>query len=140
MLFQASWEESQWTSSRSCSSSFCSGRRSDSSLSAIGCKDSASDGIPSHWRRRLGGAPVLPLRRLARAGGVLMTANGIAQCVFFLVVLIALAKPLGTFMAQVYEGERTFLHPVLGPVERVIYRLTGTDPEEGMTWKTYALA
>ncbi len=69
-----------------------------------------------------------------------MTANGIFQCVLYMVVLIALAKPLGTWMARVYEGQRTPLDPVLGPVERLTYRVCGVDPAEGMTWKTYALA
>jgi len=69
-----------------------------------------------------------------------MTVNGILQCTLYMVVLIGLARPLGAYMARVYEGERTFLHPLLGPVERVLYRLSGVDPEEGMTWKNYALA
>src|SRR5574342_1358892 len=62
------------------------------------------------------------------------------QLVFYIVVLIALAKPLGSFMAKVYQGERTFLDPVLRPVERLIYRLSGVKPEEEMNWKTYAIA
>jgi potassium-transporting ATPase potassium-binding subunit len=69
-----------------------------------------------------------------------MTANGILQCVLYLVVLIGLVKPLGIFMARVYEGERTPLDAVLKPVERLLYRFCGVDPDEGMTWKTYALA
>lgn len=69
-----------------------------------------------------------------------MTITGIAQIVLYLVVLIGLAKPLGSFMARTYRGERTFLHPVLEPVERVLYRLFGIDPAQEMTWKTYALA
>jgi K+-transporting ATPase ATPase A chain len=69
-----------------------------------------------------------------------MTANGILQCALYLVVLIGLAKPLGTWIARVYEGEKTPLDPVLGPVERLLYRFCGVDPDEGMTWKTYALA
>lgn len=69
-----------------------------------------------------------------------MTANGIFQCALYMVVLIGLAKPLGTWMAWVYEGKHTPLDPVLGPVERLTYRVCGVDPEEGMTWKTYALA
>jgi K+-transporting ATPase ATPase A chain len=69
-----------------------------------------------------------------------MTANAILQCGFFLVVLLALAKPLGAWMAWVYEGRPTPLDPVLGPVERLAYRVCGVDPEQGMTWKTYALA
>ncbi len=62
------------------------------------------------------------------------------QLIFYLVVLLALAKPLGSFMARVYLGERTFLDPVLGPVERLIYRLCGVKPEEEMNWKVYAVA
>ena len=69
-----------------------------------------------------------------------MTVNGLVQCVLYLVVLIGLAKPLGTYMARVYEGEKTPLDPVLKPVERLLYRFCAVDPEEGMTWKTYALA
>jgi K+-transporting ATPase ATPase A chain len=62
------------------------------------------------------------------------------QLIFYLVVLLALAKPLGAFMAKVYQGERTFLDTVLGPVERLVYRLSGVKPEEEMNWKTYAIA
>ena len=62
------------------------------------------------------------------------------QLIFYIVVLLALAKPLGSFMAKVYQGERTFLDRVLGPVERFIYRLSGVKPEEDMNWKTYAIA
>ncbi len=62
------------------------------------------------------------------------------QLIFYVVVLIALAKPLGTFMARVYQGERTFLDPVFRPLERVIYRAAGVHPEEEMNWKVYAIA
>ncbi len=62
------------------------------------------------------------------------------QLIFYFVVLLALAKPLGSFMAKVYQGERTFLDRVLGPVERLIYRLSGVKPDEDMNWKTYAIA
>ncbi|MGB8212367.1 MAG: potassium-transporting ATPase subunit KdpA [Anaerolineales bacterium] len=62
------------------------------------------------------------------------------QLIFYMVVLIALAKPLGTFMARVYQGERTFLDPVLRPVEKLIYRLSGVHPDEEMNWKVYAIA
>jgi K+-transporting ATPase ATPase A chain len=61
------------------------------------------------------------------------------QIIFYLVVLLALAKPLGSFMAKVYQGERTFLDRVLGPLERLIYRISGIKPEENMNWKTYAV-
>ncbi len=62
------------------------------------------------------------------------------QIIFFLVVLLALAKPLGSFMAKVYQGEHTFLDRVLGPVERFIYRVSGVKADEDMNWKTYAIA
>jgi len=62
------------------------------------------------------------------------------QIGLYLIVLLLLVKPLGSFMAKVYEGERTFLSPVLGPVERLIYRITGVKPQEEMDWKTYAFA
>ncbi len=69
-----------------------------------------------------------------------MTANGFLQVGIYMVVLIALAKPLGGFMARVYEGERTFLDAILGPLERLIYRVCGVDPDEGMDWKAYTVA
>lgn len=69
-----------------------------------------------------------------------MTANGILQLLLYVVVLVALAKPLGGFMARVYEGRRTWLDPVLGPIERLIYRLCGIGPGDEMGWKTYAVA
>lgn len=62
------------------------------------------------------------------------------QLIFYMVVLIALAKPLGTFMARVYQGERTFLDPVFRPIEKLIYRLCGVRPDEEMNWKVYAIA
>ncbi len=61
------------------------------------------------------------------------------QLIFYIVVLIALAKPLGSFMAKVYQSERTFLDPVLVPVERIIYRLSGINAGEDMNWKTYTM-
>ena len=62
------------------------------------------------------------------------------QLIFYVVVLLLLAKPLGSYMAKVYQGEHTFLVRVLGPVERFIYSLAGVKPEEEMNWKTYAIA
>jgi len=62
------------------------------------------------------------------------------QLIFYIVVLLALAKPLGSFIAKVYQGEHTFLDCVLGSVERFIYRLSGVKPDEEMNWKTYAIA
>ncbi len=62
------------------------------------------------------------------------------QLIIYLVVLIALAKPLGLYMTRVYEGEHTFLAPVLRPVEKIIYRISGVHPDEEMNWKIYAIA
>jgi len=62
------------------------------------------------------------------------------QLILYIVVLLLLAKPLGSFMVKVYQGERTFLDRLLGPVERFIYRVSGVKPDEDMNWKTYAIA
>ena len=67
-----------------------------------------------------------------------MTANGIFQLVFFVAVLLALVKPLGAYMARVYEGRRLLLDRVLGGVERLIYRAAGVWPNAEMGWKAYA--
>ena len=68
-----------------------------------------------------------------------MTANGVVQLVFYLVVLLVLAKPLGAYMARVYEGRRVALDRALGWLERLIYRVSGISPKTEMGWKTYAL-
>ncbi len=67
-----------------------------------------------------------------------MTANGILQLILYLAVLIALVKPLGSYMARVYEGESCWLDYILGPLERLIYRMFGIRPEDEMSWKAYA--
>ena len=69
-----------------------------------------------------------------------MTANGYLQLAFYVVVLIALAKPLGAYMARIYEGEPAFLNRIGAPLERVIYRVCGVDPEREMRWTEYAVA
>src|SRR5579871_531783 len=69
-----------------------------------------------------------------------MTANGIFQIVVYLVVLLLLVKPLGLYMANIYEGKPTLLSRAFGPFERLIYRLCGTSETEEMSWQTYALA
>ncbi|HET7509297.1 MAG TPA: potassium-transporting ATPase subunit KdpA, partial [Solirubrobacterales bacterium] len=68
-----------------------------------------------------------------------MTSNGILQIALYLLVLIALVKPLGAYMARVYEGEPCGLDRLLGPLERGIYRLSGVRPDEEMDWQVYAL-
>ncbi len=60
------------------------------------------------------------------------------QNILLLLALLALAPPLGAFMARVLEGERTFLHPVLGPLERGLLRLMGVQPDQEMGWAAYA--
>jgi K+-transporting ATPase ATPase A chain len=62
------------------------------------------------------------------------------QLILYVVVLLLLVKPLGSYMAKVYQGGHTFLDRVLGPVERFIYRLSGVRSNEDMNWKTYAIA
>jgi potassium-transporting ATPase potassium-binding subunit len=69
-----------------------------------------------------------------------MTANGSLQIFLLLLVVLLITKPLGGFMARVYGRERTWLDPVMRPVERVLYRLTGVDESHEMDWKEYALA
>jgi hypothetical protein len=67
-----------------------------------------------------------------------MTAQGYAQLALYLVVLLALVKPLGWYMARVYEGRSVGIDRLLGPLERLFYRLLGTRPDKGMRWKEYA--
>jgi K+-transporting ATPase ATPase A chain len=69
-----------------------------------------------------------------------MTANGWLQISVFLLVILALTKPLGVFMARVFAGERTFLDPALRPIERGLYRLTGVDEKHEMRWTEYTVA
>src|SRR5215510_13976390 len=67
-----------------------------------------------------------------------MTFNGWLQILLFIAIIIAIAKPIGVFMTHIFNGERTFLHPVLRPLERIIYRLTGVDEKREMRWTEYA--
>ncbi|MEA3153685.1 MAG: potassium-transporting ATPase potassium-binding subunit [Betaproteobacteria bacterium] len=69
-----------------------------------------------------------------------MCANGYLQLGFYMVVLIALAKPLGAYMARIYQGEPAVLNTMGASFERVIYRVCGVDPAEEMRWTRYALA
>jgi len=69
-----------------------------------------------------------------------MTFNGILQIVLYLIVLVAITKPLGWYMARVFQGQPVGIDRVLRPVERIFYRLCGTREDEEMDWKTYALA
>jgi K+-transporting ATPase ATPase A chain len=69
-----------------------------------------------------------------------MTANGWFQIFLVLGVIFAVTKPLGIFMTRVFNREKTFLDPVLRPVEKIVYRLTGVDEKHEMRWTEYAVA
>ncbi len=68
-----------------------------------------------------------------------MTTSGWIQIIFFLAVIFAITKPMGLFMARVFNREKTFLDPVMRPVERLLYRMTGVDEQHEMKWTEYAI-
>jgi potassium-transporting ATPase potassium-binding subunit len=67
-----------------------------------------------------------------------MTLLGVAQIVVFFVIVLAITKPIGTFMYRVFEGERTFLHPIFRPLERLIYKVAGVREDEEQSWVRYS--
>ena len=67
-----------------------------------------------------------------------MTALAFLKIAVYFLLVLAVTKPLGLYMRRVFSGERTFLDPVLGPVERLVYRLGGVDPKKEQDWKAYA--
>jgi potassium-transporting ATPase potassium-binding subunit len=67
-----------------------------------------------------------------------MTFIGILQILVFFAIIVVVTKPVGSFMHRVFEGQRTFLHPVLGPIERLIYRVSGIREDEEQTWVHYS--
>jgi potassium-transporting ATPase potassium-binding subunit len=69
-----------------------------------------------------------------------MTLNGWLQIALYVGVLLLCVKPLGLYMARVFSGERTFLDPVMRPVERLIYAVSGVDPRQEQHWTTYTAA
>jgi potassium-transporting ATPase potassium-binding subunit len=69
-----------------------------------------------------------------------MTANGWLQIIVFLALILAVTKPMGVFLTRVFSRERTFMDPVLRPIERLLYRLTGVDENHEMRWTEYAFA
>jgi K+-transporting ATPase ATPase A chain len=69
-----------------------------------------------------------------------MTAIGWLQAIIFFLLVLAVTKPLGTYMARVFQGERTWLTPIFAPLEKLIYRLCGVREDEEMTWYAYALS
>ena len=68
-----------------------------------------------------------------------MTANGWLQILSFFALVLVCAKPLGTYMARVFERERTFADPLFRPIERLIYRLSGIDESHEMRWTEYSI-
>ncbi len=69
-----------------------------------------------------------------------MTANGWLQFAIYSIVLILTVRPVGIYLARVFEGERTWLDPLLRPIERLIYRLCGVNADQEMNWREYAFA
>jgi len=69
-----------------------------------------------------------------------MTINGWLQILFFLVLVFLVTKPMGVFMARVFNREKTFMDPVLRPIERLLYRVTGVDEDHEMRWTEYAVS
>jgi K+-transporting ATPase ATPase A chain len=77
----------------------------------------------------------------AVAGEILvMSANGWFQIGLFLLVIFALTKPIGAYIARVFNGEKTFLDGLMRPLERTLYRLIGVDERHEMRWTEYAIA
>src|SRR5213592_922209 len=68
-----------------------------------------------------------------------MTINGWLQILFFFLIILLVTKPLGIFMAHVFNREKTFLDPVLRPIERSVYKLTGVNESREMRWTEYAV-
>lgn len=69
-----------------------------------------------------------------------MTPNGWFQIAFFFSLVLLIAKPLGVYMARVFEGQRTFADPIFTPIERLLYRLTCVDEKHEMRWTEYSLS
>ena len=69
-----------------------------------------------------------------------MTLNGWLQIFFFLLLVFLVTKPVGIFMTRVFNREKTFMDPVLRPVERLLYRVTGVDENHEMRWTEYAVS
>src|ERR1700679_2696978 len=69
-----------------------------------------------------------------------MSLNGWRQIALFIALILVLAKPMGSYMTRVFERRRTWLDPVLVPCERLLYKLTGINPDEEMRWTQYAVA
>src|SRR5215813_5486814 len=69
-----------------------------------------------------------------------MTSDGWLQIALFGVIVIAITRPLGGYMSRVFAGERTFLSPLMRPVERLVYWCCGVDATEEQPWRSYAIS
>ena len=69
-----------------------------------------------------------------------MPLADLVQIALYLGLVVAVAKPVGTYLFKVFSGERTFLHPVLGRVEKSIYRFAKVDPDSEMSWSAYTIS
>jgi K+-transporting ATPase ATPase A chain len=69
-----------------------------------------------------------------------MTLTGWVEIVVFIAIIGLLTRPLGGYLAKVYAGERTLLQPLIGPIERTLYRLAGVKPEAEQSWYRYAIS
>jgi K+-transporting ATPase ATPase A chain len=69
-----------------------------------------------------------------------MTINGWVQIALYCAIIIAITKPFGGYMTRVFNGERTFLSPILRPIERAFYAISRVDEKEDQHWLTYAIA
>ncbi len=69
-----------------------------------------------------------------------MTLNGWLQIILYLIILVLLVKPLGLYMAKVYQGERTILSPVIRPLEHLAYRVAKVNSTDEMDWKNYSIS
>src|SRR5215510_5504002 len=67
-----------------------------------------------------------------------MTSIGVLQILVFFGLILLVTKPIGLFMSRLFQGERTFLHPIFGPVERLIYRVCGIREAQEQRWTQYA--
>ena len=69
-----------------------------------------------------------------------VTVNSVVQVLVFMLLVLLVTKPMGLYMTKVFAGERTWLSPVLVPVERLLYRWSGVNPEEEQKWTGYIIA
>jgi K+-transporting ATPase ATPase A chain len=69
-----------------------------------------------------------------------MTVNGWLQIIVFFLTLLLLVKPVGSYMARIFQGDKVFISPVVSPLERLIYRICSVQPEKEMSWKEYAVS